>query len=119
MTVAADVGEIGRGLRVRDRGWTTLCEELTPRELELLAYLPTRLANVEIAERVYLSLNTVKYHLKNIYRKLEVDSRDWAVARAIELGLLDATVDRCSCGGGWIIAPDSIAASAGQEGGWR
>lgn len=66
-------------------------ERLTTRELELLAYLPSRLSNSEVAARCYVSLNTVKTHLAHIYRKLGASSRDEAVARAIELGLLDPT----------------------------
>lgn len=84
-----------------------LSDKLSDRELELLAYLPSRLTNVEIAHQVYLSPNTVKFHLKNIYRKLEVDSRDWAVARADQLGLFARDVHRCPCGTGWISEPES------------
>jgi LuxR family maltose regulon positive regulatory protein len=46
------------------------------------------MTNQEIADTVYLSINTVKSHLRNIYRKLDVADRDGAVARAAELGLL-------------------------------
>ena len=78
-------------------------EELTKREQDLLAYLPTRLTNEEIAQRLFMSVNTVKSHLKSIYRKFEVNSRDWAVTRAQELGLLAGDVHRCSCGRGWVV----------------
>ena len=82
-----------------------LPEALTSRELDLLSYLPTQLTRVEIAERMYLSANTVKFHLKNLYRKLEVESRDLAVVRADELGLVGGTLRRCECGSGWIVDP--------------
>jgi LuxR family maltose regulon positive regulatory protein len=63
-------------------------EPLTSREAELLPYLPTRLTNAEIADRLFVSVNTVKTHLRHIYWKLDVENRDAAVARAEELGLL-------------------------------
>jgi LuxR family maltose regulon positive regulatory protein len=69
-------------------GQAQLIERLTERELSLLQFLPTRMTNQEIADTVYLSINTVKSHLRNIYRKLDVADRDGAVARAAELGLL-------------------------------
>lgn len=66
----------------------SLSDPLTARELELLAYLPTRLTNVELAQRCYVSINTVKTHLAHIYRKLGVTGRTAAVERAHELGLI-------------------------------
>ena len=66
----------------------SLVEQLSDRELIVLGYLPSRLSNVEIAERLYVSVNTLKTHLKNIYRKLEVTSRGEAIERAESLGLL-------------------------------
>jgi LuxR family maltose regulon positive regulatory protein len=67
-----------------------LTEPLTARELELLAYLPSRLTNAELAARCYVSVNTVKTHMAHIYRKLDAGGRDAAIARARELGLLDS-----------------------------
>lgn len=96
-------------LRPAEERRPQLCEELTQRELDLLAYLPTRLSNLEIAHRLYVSVNTVKSHLKNIYRKLEVTSRDRAVERTIELGLLPTGVQRCTCGASWLVGPISHA----------
>ena len=66
-----------------------LIEQLTSRELELLAYLPSRLTNAELAARCFVSVNTVKTHMAHIYRKLDAGGRDAAIARARELGLLD------------------------------
>lgn len=65
-----------------------LVEQITDREYAVLAVLSTRLSNAEIADRFGISLNTVKTHLKHIYRKLEVDGRSEAVAAAERLGLL-------------------------------
>ena len=57
-------------------------ERLTDREAELLRLLPTHLTNKELSEQLYVSLNTVKSHLKSLYRKLEATSRSDAVAKA-------------------------------------
>ena len=65
-----------------------LVEPLSERELEALEKIATGLTNREIADRLYLSLNTVKVHTRNIYGKLGVHNRTQAVARARLLGLL-------------------------------
>ena len=65
-----------------------LAEQLTDREYMVLVHLPSRQSNAEIAERLAVSLNTVKTHLKHIYRKLEVDGRSEAVEAAERLHLL-------------------------------
>jgi LuxR family maltose regulon positive regulatory protein len=62
-------------------------EELTPKELEVLRLLATRLSRREIGARLYVSLNTVKTHQRAVYRKLCVEHRSAAVSRARELGL--------------------------------
>jgi LuxR family maltose regulon positive regulatory protein len=62
-------------------------EPLSERELGIIRYLPTRLTTVEIAAQLYISRNTLKTHLRSIYRKLDVGGRDEAVRRAEELGL--------------------------------
>jgi DNA-binding CsgD family transcriptional regulator len=63
-------------------------ESLTERELEVARLLARGLANDEIAAALFVSLNTVKTHLKNVYAKLGVRTRTEAVARCLELGLL-------------------------------
>lgn len=68
---------------------TAPVEQLTERELSVLQFLPTMMTNNEIAAELYVSVNTVKAHLKRIFRKLEVASRRHAVLRARELGILD------------------------------
>ncbi|UCC63220.1 MAG: tetratricopeptide repeat protein, partial [Anaerolineae bacterium] len=65
-----------------------LLEPLTGRELEILRLIAAGRSNPEIAELLYLSLNTVKWHAKNLYGKLQVSNRIEAVARAQEFGLL-------------------------------
>jgi LuxR family maltose regulon positive regulatory protein len=65
-----------------------LVEDLTERELAVLRLLPSELSLRGIGGELYISHNTIKGHVKAIYRKLAVNSRDGAVARSRELGLL-------------------------------
>ena len=65
-----------------------LIEPLSKRELEILGLVAQGLSNREIGERLFLALSTVKGHNRNIYGKLQVQSRTQAVACARELGLL-------------------------------
>ena len=65
-----------------------LIEPLSQRELEILHLIARGLSNRQIAERLFLALDTVKGHNRNIFDKLQVKSRTEAVARAHELGLL-------------------------------
>lgn len=66
-------------------------EPLSDRELEVLQLIAEGLTNQEIATRLFLALNTVKVHTRNIYSKLGVNSRIQAVARARDLGFLSST----------------------------
>jgi LuxR family maltose regulon positive regulatory protein len=61
---------------------------LSDRELDVLRYLATNLSTREIAEALHVSRNTVKSHQQHVYRKLDVASREAAVARARALQLL-------------------------------
>ena len=61
---------------------------MTDRELDVLRYLPTRLSTTDIAAKLGISPNTVKTHLKNIYRKLEARSRNQAIVKAATLQIL-------------------------------
>lgn len=61
---------------------TQIKYEISLRELETLKLVAQNLSNQEIADKLFISLNTVKTHLKNIFIKLEVDSRAKAVEKA-------------------------------------
>jgi LuxR family maltose regulon positive regulatory protein len=65
-----------------------LIEPLSQRELEILHLIAQGLSNRQIAERLFLAIDTVKGHNRIIFDKLQVQSRTEAVARAHELGLL-------------------------------
>ena len=67
---------------------TPYAEDLSERELAVLRLLATDLTQREIGEALYVSFNTVKTHVKSIFRKLDVAARPDAVARARELRLL-------------------------------
>jgi LuxR family maltose regulon positive regulatory protein len=66
----------------------TLEEPLSERELQVLRLSVTCLSSTEIARELYISANTVRFHLKNIYAKLDVHSREDAIRQAQKLGLL-------------------------------
>jgi LuxR family maltose regulon positive regulatory protein len=68
-------------------GWAST---LTAAELRLLPLLTTHLSFREIAERLFVSRNTVKTQAISVYRKLDASSRSEAIERAVELGLVDA-----------------------------
>ena len=65
-----------------------LFEELTKRERQILRRLQSDLSNREIAEAIFVSYGTLKWHLHNIYGKLGVKNRSGALVRALELGLI-------------------------------
>jgi LuxR family maltose regulon positive regulatory protein len=72
----------------RPSGPPRLREPLSHAEARVLRYLPTKLSAPEIAEEMYLSVNTVKTHLRHLYDKLGVHRRHEAVEQARSLGLL-------------------------------
>ncbi|HTT89764.1 MAG TPA: helix-turn-helix transcriptional regulator [Acidimicrobiales bacterium] len=59
-----------------------MVEPLTAREIDVARFLPSRLTVREIADELYISQNTLKFHLKVMYRKLGVSSRAEAGAAA-------------------------------------
>lgn len=77
-----------------------LIEPLSARELDVLRLLATDLDGPDIARRLFVSLNTVRTHTKNIYAKLGVNSRRAAVRRAEELDLASRPRDRRPQGSG-------------------
>ena len=64
---------------------TELIDPLTRRELELLKLICKGLTNKELANQLFLSINTIKTHLKNLYLKLEVKNRAEAIVRVQEM----------------------------------
>jgi ATP/maltotriose-dependent transcriptional regulator MalT len=73
---------------VRNGAPTGMGEELTRRELSILKRLETGLSNKELAEAIFVSEGTLKWHLHNVYGKLNVKNRSGAMARARALGIL-------------------------------
>ena len=61
---------------------------LTPRQWELLRLVASGHSNADIAQQLFLSENTVRKHLENIYERLSVSSRTAAVARVFQGGYL-------------------------------
>ncbi len=68
-----------------------MVEPLSERELEVLQLIAEGLSNQEVAQRLFITLGTVKWHTSNIYGKLGVKNRTQAVAQARALGILPAT----------------------------
>jgi len=68
-----------------------LTEDLTARELELLELVGEGFSNRALSEKLSISTNTVKYHLKNIFQKLGAQNRAEAVAHAIRTGILSSS----------------------------
>jgi len=65
-----------------------LLEALTPRELELLHLIDAGLTNQQLADRLYVSVATVKWHLYNLYNKLGVANRSSAISKARSFSLI-------------------------------
>lgn len=74
----------------RGEGMAAGLDELTPREREVLGLVVEGAKNTEIAERLFISVNTVTRHLTHIYAKIGVDGRARAVRYALEQGLTDS-----------------------------
>lgn len=66
--------------------WPGQEHDLSARESEMLTFIARGLSNQEIAERAYLSINTVKTYIRTAYRKIGVDSRSQAVGWALQNG---------------------------------
>lgn len=73
-------------------GWGHIGEPLTKREIEVVELIAAGFPNRAIAQKLAISLYTVKNHLKHIYQKLDVDNRARASMRARDIGLLKATL---------------------------
>ncbi len=71
----------------RDEFWPGARQGLTQRESEILSYMVTGLSNRAVANRLVIGDETVKSHLRSIYRKLGVSDRTSAVATALREGI--------------------------------
>ena len=87
-TIAAAIEQDLATARANPRN-LDMVEEPSAAELAVLQYLAVGLSRREIGARLYISLNTVKTHTRELYRKLGASSRADAVARAEALGLID------------------------------
>lgn len=65
-----------------------LVEPLSNTEMRVLQYLPTHLSMAQIASELYVSLNTIRTHMRHVYAKLGTHRRAETVERARALGLL-------------------------------
>jgi LuxR family maltose regulon positive regulatory protein len=83
-----DIVDVLRGAAPSSTDGLRSVDELSPSELRVLRFLPTNLTRPDIAHELYLSVNTVNTHIRNIYSKLGVRDRSSAVQHARELRLL-------------------------------
>jgi LuxR family transcriptional regulator, maltose regulon positive regulatory protein len=74
--------------------------DLTVRELEVLAYMRSMMTAAEMAEALYVSVNTVKTHQRSIYRKLGASGRREALTIAVERGMFEGTASSARPGDG-------------------
>ncbi len=87
-TLRSRLEELEHTLSVRSRRMPSPDDLPTGRELEVLRLFAEGLSQSDVASRLYLSQNTIKSHKRALYRKLGASSRDEAVARGRELGLI-------------------------------
>ncbi len=88
-TLAREADELERRVDAIPETPPRSASSLTTAELRLVPFLSTHLTFREIAERLYISRNTVKTQAISVYRKLGVSCRGEAIARAAEVGLVD------------------------------
>ncbi len=72
--------------------WPGRTSGLSPREAEILALIAQGMSNQEIAERVFLSINSIKTYVRSAYRKIKVTRRSQAVLWAVENGFRPDTL---------------------------
>ena len=92
----ADIVDVLRGETAPSMERLSHADELSPSELRVLRYLPTNLTRPEIARELYVSINTVNTHIRNIYSKLGARDRSAAVQHARELRLISTGRPRTS-----------------------
>jgi DNA-binding NarL/FixJ family response regulator len=82
------------GLEAPAQEWLAQAEGLSVREASILELVAQGLTNAEIAERLYLSINTVKTYIRTAYRKMGVDRRSQAVGWAMDRGFVSGAEER-------------------------
>ena len=87
--VAAGEGYVDPALMPQFLAGRDQSEMLTPREREILQLLADGLSNADVAERLFISQETVKSHVRHILTKLEADTRTQAVAIALREAMID------------------------------
>ena len=75
--------------KAKEPAGSSASHSLTERELEMLALLARGMPNREIAQTLFISENTVKYHIKHILQKLDLKNRAEAAAYAVQKGLVE------------------------------
>jgi len=88
LTQALGREQLPAPLMAGDQVPVVVVEPLTEREREVLVHVSAMLNTAEVADEMYISVNTVKTHLRNIYRKLAAAHRNEAVRRARQLELI-------------------------------
>ena len=83
-TVSPEMNSVGQSAPPEH---SAILDSLTQRERDVLRYVAGGISNKMIARRMFLSENTVKAHMQNIFRKLNIDNRVRAAVYARELGL--------------------------------
>ncbi|MBE0409584.1 MAG: response regulator transcription factor [Anaerolineales bacterium] len=84
----AMAGRLLKGVANRSFNQHSPVQELTEREIEVLKLVARGCSNSQIAEQLYISINTVKSHLKNILGKLQLENRTQVAAFAVQAGLI-------------------------------
>lgn len=77
-----------KGLSRQPQGVETTDDALTDREIEVLKLVASGMSNPQIADELFITVNTVKSHLKNILAKLKLDNRTQVAAYAVQAGLV-------------------------------
>ena len=110
-TLVAEARELRERVAATSGSAGAWAMSLTGAELRLLPYLATHLTFPEIAGRLFISRNTVKTEAVAIYRKLGVSSRSEAIARAVEVGLLESSIypPRAGSHPGWMTRREAAA----------
>jgi two-component system, NarL family, nitrate/nitrite response regulator NarL len=90
----AMAGRLLKGVANRSFNQRSPVEELTEREIEVLKLVARGCSNSQIAEQLYISINTVKSHLKNILGKLQLENRTQVAAFAVRAGLITPLTDQ-------------------------